>query len=207
MSTTTDLISGDLVLFSTSPGGEGKLAKIIKAASRRKGEEETFAAHTEIVGHGGALLPNNDGSITTIGTSWPTIKERDLIEQKGAMVRVYRLLGANNYQMQKMVDELRSKAKAINPETYGTGVIIAHALDYGFNWSIHKVSSRWLDLRPFSTVFFRSKSVCSSLIAKAYSKYHAISFGMRPRVIQPDDIDDFCRDHPANFKLVYEGII
>lgn len=205
---TIQFMKGDLMLFSTSPGGENKLGRIIKAASRRgKHEEVTFAAHAEIVANGGELLPDNDGEITTIGLSWPAIKERDLLAHTDALVRVYRLIGANEDNMERLVDELRSKVQAKNPEKYGVGVIATHALDYGLNWTVNKLSGKWLDIRPFTVLFFTSKSVCSSLVAKAYNTHTGISFGMKPRLVQPDDIDDFCKKYSTVFKLVYEGKI
>jgi hypothetical protein len=197
--------TGDIVLFGNSSGGERRLSRIIKFASTRETEEKTFATHVEVISRPGKILPDNLDDIKTVGISFPRMAISDLAKHTGEEIKVYRLINADRFQLGRMVEELRLRA-AMN-EKYGTVILVLHAMDYFINWITNLIFRFWPDIRPFTAMFFTKKSVCSSMIGKAYDKYLGISFGMKPRKLQPDDIDDYCRERPHVFKLVYQGVV
>jgi hypothetical protein len=196
---------GDILLPSGASGGEGKLSYVIAKASQRKGEGKTRATHVDIVSTDGELLPDNMGEIRVIGMTYPRMREADLSIYKGVEVIIYRLVSADPVSMDCMVTTLKNYVSM--GKKYGVWNILLHGLDAGFNWLLERFPWYESDLRPFTTLFFSEKAICSSLVAELYLEYFDISFGRKVRQVQPDDIDDFCSAYPRVFKHIYTGEI
>ena len=199
------LCAGDIVLPTSPSGGENKLSGVIKSLSRRKREEKTRSSHVEIVSKGGLLVKGNENGIEFTGATFPKERTVDAIAYKGCHLIIYRLRNYDQTNMNAMVAELKKRAE--KGKKYGWFNILLHGADSLLNYLLEKIPGFRCDIRPFTRLFFRKNMICSSLIAWAYKEYHSIFLGKPPRLIQPDDIDDWCADNSNNFKLVFEGVI
>ncbi len=196
---------GDILLPGGASGGEGKLSFVIKRASQRKTEAKTRYSHTDIISNGGELLPDNLGEIKVIGMTYPKMREADLSIYKGQEASIYRLRRGDPLDMRVMVATLKNYVSM--GKRYGVFNIILHGLDAALNFILEKIPGVKLDIRPFTTLFFSKKAICSSLVASLYLQYFGISFGRKVRQVQPDDIDDFCAGYPKVFDHIFTGKI
>lgn len=195
---------GDLFLPTKAKGGEGNVSEIIKKCSQRKPEGKTRSSHVGVISKGGHLLPDNIEGIRVSEMIYPEARTIDLSAYKGIEVLIYRAVGVKPFHMDVMIQDFEDRiSKGMK---YGWFNIILHGLDSGLNFLIEKIPGVSSDIRPFTRLFFRKNHICSSIIAKLFRTHHSITLGKPPRLIQPDDIDDHCRENDA-FELIYEGII
>lgn len=196
---------GDIFLPTKAKGGgEEGISEIIKNFSQRKLEERTRSSHVGVISKGGHLLPDNVEGIRVSEMIYPQARTIDLYAYKGVEVVIYRAVGVKPFRMDCMIQDFEDRiSKGMN---YGWFNIILHGLDSGLNFLIEQLPGVRSDIRPFTRLFFRKNHICSSIIAKLFRTHHSITLGKPPRLIQPDDIDDHCRENDA-FKLIYEGVI
>lgn len=205
MSSIIRLEPGDIFLPTKAKGGgEEGISEIIKNFSQRKFEEKTRCSHVGLITKGGHLLPDNVENIRISEMIYPKARTIDLSAYKGIEVVIYRAISVQPFRMDCMRQDFENRID--KGMYYGWFNIILHGLDSGLNYLIEKIPGVCSDIRPFTRLFFRKNHICCSIIAWLFRTYHSITLGKPPRLIQPDDIDDHCRENEA-FELIYEGII
>ncbi len=196
---------GDITLLGRASGGEGKLSYVIAKSSQRKTEGKTRSTHVGIISKGGELLPDNLDGIEISEMTYPHARTVDLSRYKGSEIVIYRHRYASQQRVSGMMQTLKNHVSM--KKKYGTFNIILHGLDAGLNWLLEKIPWYKRDLRPFTTLFFSKRAICSSLVAELYDKPFGITFGRKIRQVQPDDIDDYCGAHPQVFESIHDGVI
>ena len=199
------LCKGDIILLSGASGSEGKLSRIIKRSSQRKGESETRYSHVGIITTGGLLVDGNEHGCKITEMTYPKMRTVDLLKYEGCQTSIYRARSVDHISMGMMVQELHKRVG--EGRKYGWFNILLHGADSGLNYLIEKIPKVKSDIRPFTRLFFQKNAICSSLVAELFNTYFSIWFGKAPRLIQPDGIDDHCAANPKSFELIFEGEI
>jgi len=169
-----NLLIGDIIGVRS----KGLISWGIALGSMNIGEERTRLSHVGIITKGGTW---EEALITEALT---TVVERHISEYKKVHMVVYEPLISDE---KKMI--LREKALDYKGCSYGWFKIVAHFLDFWLNGAYVFRRLCKMDRYP----------ICSWLVANCYSHVN-IEFGKPLATIQPDDIDDFCLNHPRLFK-------
>ena len=177
------LLPGDIVCTR----GDSWISRIIRLFTRTYGEAPTRVNHCELVVNGGTLEDAEVVSADRHGVAIRTI----LPYHAGQWLTVWRP-GPSSVLYAKRA---AVSALSVIGEKYPVWRLVAHALD----WIIGLGGA--VDVYLFRR-FMRSSVVmeCSYLVAWAYEPW--LSFGRPVPEISPDDIDDYCRYHPAVFAEV-----
>ena len=174
------LIPGDIVLTNNRAfDGDTTFARLIGWFESWKDKAPADATH--VAGSlGGHEIIESLGKVTR-GSVW---KYADI------PIRVWRLKGIG---YDKRVN-IAARWDTVEHQKYAWTKIPLFALDSLF--------STYFFTRTFGLSSFK---VCSNLIAWAYEKEVGYKFGAVWRSISPDDIDDFCAEHPE-WGLVWDSM-
>jgi len=111
----------------------------------------------------------------------------------GSLISIYRPVGLTAKECQKIADEAHSHLG----QWYNVGMIPLQALD----GILEKIFRRRIVLfRRLSTTALGR--ICSVLVTRAYFKVMGWTFGLGANEANPDDLGDYCEEHPEKYICV-----
>jgi hypothetical protein len=155
----------------------------IRWATQEKGEEKTIANHVGCIVRPGTAL-----NAFLVEALW-TVKNHSFWDKYHGVgtVAVYRSINLTYTQRVTIHRYLLDHVG----EKYGWWKILFH-LGY-------KLTGKRAFLEP---LFIDDRPICHYLIAKAYEAA-GLDFGSPARLLDPDEVMDFCRDNPDKYELIH----
>lgn len=156
----------------------------IRLSSRTKGEDGAQ------VNHVGIVVSHGTQDTAEVVEALAKVKHHKLADQYGGRttaVRVWR----PRFVTHHVANLLAANAVRREGQHYGYGKIAAHAVDrwlFGGRYAVRRLFV--LEQMP----------ICSMLVAAVYEQVLGYRFGVEVREAQPDDIDDWCKDHPDEWE-------
>jgi len=166
------------IVFTSS---DSLLAKAIRWATREEGEGPTKVNHV-------GVISNIKGDSPTIIEALRKVRMHSMERyvKNGHKVAVFR--PRNLSPLQRLLIR-KSLARQVG-KGYGYGKLVAHGIAR---------LTRWEWVRRLGRI--DQEDVCSSLVARAFARA-GLSFGVEGREATPDDIWDFCLQHPEHYKAI-----
>lgn len=161
--------------------------RAIRWFTREGAEPATKVNHVGIIVEGGPL----DQAVAV--EALQTVKRHsfwDARVESGGAVAVFRPLNLTPEQTQRIVRYCEAQVG----KRYGYHKIVLHGLrKFG--------PARAAIDRVWSRVGWDRYPICSYLVARAFETC-GLDFGVAATLAVPDDIWDFCRDHPEKYELI-----
>lgn len=166
--------------------GDSLISKLIRFGERHPGD------WIAIVNHAGIVVENG------------TIKTADAVE---ALLKVEKHTIWSYYK--GMTDKI-AIFRPIGLNDKEKNIITEKAIDYvGRSYGWFKILMHMLDYFLGGIYFFRRLAnsdkypICSWVVANAYSKV-GLNFGCDPGQANPDDLWDYCIEHPNKYELILD---
>lgn len=150
--------------------------------------EKSFKEKASRISHVGVITEEGDWDIALITEALYHVVERPVTAYEGKQIIIWRPILIDSGK-----DIIAKKAKSYIGRDYGYAKIAAHFLDSLCNGIYLFRRLCKMDKYP----------ICSWVVAHSYSAV-GMSFGIADNAAQPDDIDDYCLNHPAFFSRIYE---
>lgn len=179
---TVNLRPGDVVLSR----GDGRLARAIRWGQTQRDEGQTLVNHAIIVHSGG-------------NPYYARIVESDRVVRYGTLGDFHP----------------KDDCWAFRPVNISE-TVLAHIVDaayrrIGEQYGYAQLATQLLDNKLFGNrviarrLFSSSKTaICSRLVLEAFAT-RGYDFGRPPFAASPDDVFDFCLDHPEKYQQVWQG--
>lgn len=160
---------GDIVFFR----GSGLRAKLIRWASRARGETKT------IVNHVGIMVSNTE-----------------IVESQSRTIQHSFILPSTGYWIYRKKDWTQEQRTTGTP--YPCNIVVSKALEYvGRKYGWEKIVAHAIDYLIFQNhyimrrlCFIDKYPICSWVVAFSYAKV-GYRFGVNPQIATPDDIWDW----------------
>jgi len=163
------------------------MGRIIRWATRSRGEEPTYANHVGVILNSGEMP-----------THWHAAA---IVEaQKKVVHRPFRALEGRDMVIFRPLTLTQPQQRAIRNE-------LLYHVGHGYAWwklGVHLYAKLTGHKAPLKWVDTSGSDICSDLVAKAW-KRAGLTFGVRAKFATPDDIFDYCVANPQKYERVFAG--
>jgi hypothetical protein len=159
------------------------LGLAIRWAETDPDEEPTWANHTGVIVQGG-WIGGPGVQAEVVEALWKT--RRGPLKVNGVAVRVFAPTRPIN------LIRFRAVADSYVGATYGWWKLLFHLADRAF-FRGRKVLSK--------TLHIDERPICSYLAAKVFAAV-GVGFGVQPEAATPDEMMDYCLDHPDEWEEI-----